>query len=246
LNIVAHRDKHSRSTDDESILVVNEDRTVTLMDLEGNVRWRRKHDDAGPARPTTGVGMRSAELLGIVDGYGTSTNFLYRVADGTIAGSTGCKGCGEAQSNLNHGVDVDPAGNLVVSDRDNTRLTWWSGDGFEPLMRDSAQVKLDMPGLEVCNVSFLGRYAAVPCLNSKIVFLGPDENHPSGYQIVSVAQMPKELVDAGIDGIHDAVLTNDGRYVVVAVWERHREQRQIPTLTAFRIHWGDIPLPIAN
>jgi hypothetical protein len=95
-----------------------------------------------------------------------------------------------------------------------------------------------MEGLQVCNASFFGEYAVVPCLNSTLAFLGPDKGHPSGYAVISLAEMPQELIDAGLDGIHDAELTGDGRYVIVAVWERHPEKRQLPTLTAFKINWG--------
>lgn len=239
MNIFFTHDDSSGTGSNERILVVNQDRTFTLMDLDGKQILRKRHDEQAPEQPTTGVGLKSRAFIGVVDGYATSLNFLFSASDGAIVGCTGRKGSGDGESNQNHGVDVDPNGDLVICDRKNTRLTWWRGEDFQPLYVGGAQKKLMMPGLQVCNASFLGEYAAVPCLNSTLAFLGPDADHPSGYKVISVAQMPQELIDAGLDGIHDAELTADGRYVVVAVWERHPETRQLPTLTAFRINWGE-------
>jgi hypothetical protein len=223
----------------ERILIVNQDRTVTLLDLEGNEIWRQRHDENAPGQPTTGAGLKSQPLIGVVDGYATSLNFIFDAADGSIVGCTGRNGTGDGELNQNHGVDIDPQGDLVVCDRKNTRLTWWRGEDFQPLQVGGSQKKLVMNGLQVCNVSFLGDYAVVPCLNSSLAFLGPDKSHPSGYKIISVIEMPQQLIDAGLDGVHDSELTTDGRYMIVAVWERHPESRQLPTLTAFKINWGE-------
>jgi hypothetical protein len=239
MNIFFAHDGKGGIGGNERILIVNQDRTISLLDLDGRQIWCKRHDGRAPDQPTTGVGLKSKPVIGVVDGYATSLNFLFDAADGTIVGCTGRKGSGDGELNQNHGVDVDRNGDLVVCDRKNTRLTWWRGEDFQPQYVGRAQKKLDMPGLEVCNASFLGNFAVVPCLNSTLAFLGPDADHSSGYKVISLARMPQELIDAGLDGIHDAELTADGRYVIVAVWERHPERRQLPTLTAFRINWGE-------
>lgn len=238
LNIT--RVQHANGSDsDEHIVVVNNEGAILLADLEGQVRWIYQDISRGPQRPTFGVATIS-DVVGVVDGYGTNANYCFRKSDGQLLSLSGSRGGGTGQSNTNHGLAIDPQGNFVVADRGNRRLTWWSPEDFTPILIDGAQRSLKMPELDVCNVTFFGSHAAVPCLNQKIAFLGPDSCHVSGYQIISVVEMPADLVEAGIDGIHDAEFTSDGRYLIVAVWERHRCERQIPTLTAFKVNWSEL------
>jgi hypothetical protein len=245
MNISCRRND-DRSEVEELLTIVNNDGTVILADLEGKVFWRQFRTEAGPKAPTTAVATASGSTIGVVDGYGTNSNFVYSGSTGQIFKVTGSEGSRDGQSLTNHGVDLDPDGNFVVADRGNTRLTWWSADTFEPIMISGTQKKLEMPGLEVCNVSFLDRFAVVPCLNSRLAFLAPDHDALSGYKIASVISMPSALIAAGIDGIHDAEFTADGRYVIVSVWERNRGNRRIPTLTAFKLNWPQLEDAINN
>jgi hypothetical protein len=225
--------------DDQTILLVNNDGSVLLAELDGKVRWRRTSPDDESMKPTAAVAAVDAGTIGLVDGYGTNRNYLCSYTTGEILGTTGGKGAGDGLSMTNHSVDLDLAEDFVVADRGNSRLTWWTTDTFEPLLVNGAQKQLALPGLQVCSVSFLGSRAVAACLNSRLAFLGPDPNHPSGLKVTAVIEMPPELIAAGIDGIHDAEFTADGRYLIVAVWERHRAERQNPTLTAFRLRWRD-------
>jgi hypothetical protein len=225
------------SAGEEQLLIVNNDGTIILADLDGNVRWQLSLNDDGPLKPTAAVAATRSASFGVVDGYGNNANFVYSSWSGEIVAVTGAKGSGDGQSSTNHGVDVDPDGNFVVADRGNTRLTWWTADTFEPIVTRGLQRRLDMPELQVCGVSFLENRAVVACLNSKLAFLAPDEHGAAGYKVVAVFELPEALIAAGIDGVHDAEFTPDGRYVVVAVWERRRAERQIPTLTAFKLNW---------
>ena len=241
------RERQIDGTDEEEhLVIVNNDGTIILAGLDGRVHWKRSISADGLHTITCAVAAANAPTIGVVDGYGTYSNFVCSKLSGEILGMTGSKGSGDNQSSTNHGVDLDPDGDFVVADRGNRRLTWWSADTFEPIMIRGTQKKLDMPGLEVCNVSFLGRYAVVPCLNSKLAFLAPDEHTQSGYKVASVIDMPEGLVAAGIDGIHDADFTPDGRYVIVSVWERKRTERQIPTITAFRLNWPELEMAMGT
>jgi DNA-binding beta-propeller fold protein YncE len=219
---------------DEGLLIVNVEGTVSLLDLDGNVFWTRSLSNDGSMKPTSAAIDRNSGIVGVVDGYGTNTNLILESAHGEIICRTGAKGDGDGQSTTNHGIDVDPDGYFVVADRGNTRLTWWHSDTFEPVLVDGRQRKVDMPGLQVCSLSFFMDWAVVPCLNSKLAFLQRDIATSTDYKIVAVVQIPEELIQIGIDGIHDAAFTPDGRYIIVGVWERRRAERQLPTLTAFR------------
>jgi hypothetical protein len=224
----------------EGLLIVNAEGTVSFMDLDGNVTWTRSLNTDGSTKPTSAAAAaRDAAIVGVVDGYGTSTNLVLETAQGEPIGRTGSKGNGDGQSTTNHGIDVDPDGYFVVADRGNTRLTWWHSDTFEPVLVDGRQRTLDMAGLQVCSLSFYKEWAVVPCLNSKLVFLKRDPAITPGYKLVAVLQIPDELIQIGIDGIHDAGFTPDGRYIIVGVWERRRTERQLPTLTAFRFELVD-------
>lgn len=221
----------------ELMTVVNNDGTIVVADLDCREIWRHSLSADGPQAPTSAVASKDADLMGVVDGYATNVNYIYSTSSGRLVKSTGSEGSGDGQSKTNHGIDIDPDGRLVIADRGNTRLTWWTADGFEPLVKNGRHVTLEMPDLQVCNTSFLGRHAVVPCLNSKLAFIAPDPSAASGYRVVAAITMPPQLVAAGIDGIHDAEFTPDGRFVIVAVWERRRTERKLPTLTAFRVAW---------
>jgi hypothetical protein len=229
------RCKKSDGSFDELMAIGNNNGTLILADLEGGERWRRDLTADGPQAPTCAVAAIDADAVAVVDGYATNINYQFAKSSGQLLKTTGAQGSGDCESFTNHGVDLDPDGQLVIADRGNTRLTWWSADSLEPIVKKNRQVILDMPGLEVCNTSFLGQHAVIACLNSKLAFLAPDEDSTSGYRVEAVITMPPELIAAGIDGIHDAEFTPDGRYVVVAVWERRRTERRIPTLTVFRV-----------
>jgi hypothetical protein len=238
-----------RNTDglvEELMAIVNNDGTIILADLDGRERWRHAPSPDGPKAPTSAVAAIDADSVAVVDGYATNSNFLFSKLSARIVNKTGSEGCDDGQSKTNHGIDLDPDGHFVIADRGNTRLTWWTAESLVPLMYGQRQVTLDMRGLQVCNTSFLGRYAVVPCLNSKLAFLAPDGGTTSGYRVAAVITMPHELIAAGIDGIHDAEFTPDGRFIIVAVWERHRTERQIPTLTAFRLFWNELHMGNIN
>jgi hypothetical protein len=224
----------------ECMTIVNNDGTIIHADIDGRELWNSSISNFGPKAPTCAAVDPHGEIVAVVDGYGTNKNYVYSGLTGKIEKTTGEEGDGDGQSRTNHGITLEPNGNFVVADRGNERLTWWSEDDLRPLIKDGSQVALNLPDLQVCNISFYGECAVVPCLNSKLAFLAPDGAAPCGYKLVAVVTMPSFLIAAGIDGIHDAEFSQDGRYLIVSVWERHRSERQIPTLTAFRITWPEL------
>lgn len=220
---------------EECIVITNNDGTLILANIDGEEIWQRSLIGSGPTAPTAASMSRSGEVIGVVDGYGTSHNFLVRAADGEIFSTSGAKGSNDCQSFTNHGIDLCPDGSFVVADRGNRRLTWWNGETLEPISVNGQQRKLDLPGLEICGIAFFERFAVVPCLNSALTFLAADAADAPGWRLLGSVSMPKELRDAGIDGIHDAEFTADGRYIVIGVWERHRTLRRLPILIGFRV-----------
>ena len=212
---------------DERLLLVYNTHKVILCDLDGNIdkehTFEAQHKHLKKA--SDGHYSPHSKHLGIYDGY--ATNILHEIDfDGSDTGKKhGSKGNGLNKTNTAHGVGLDSAGNYVIADRGNKRLVWRKPD-FSPLLSKkdpSKQIQLATPGLEVCNVQFKDDYAVLPCLNSKIAFLTKSDSEESGYKIDSYFTMPKHLVKQGFDGIHDVNFSVDGKYLIVAVWQRNRK-----------------------
>jgi DNA-binding beta-propeller fold protein YncE len=78
-------------------------------------------------RPTNLAVAPSGDLY-ITDGYGNCKVHRYS-ADGTLLQSWGTPGAGPGQFYLPHGVRVTGDGRVVVADRENDRLQFFSPDG---------------------------------------------------------------------------------------------------------------------
>ncbi|MBM81551.1 MAG: hypothetical protein CMJ78_13310 [Planctomycetaceae bacterium] len=64
----------------------------------------------------------------ISDGYGNCC--IHRFSPtGELLNSWGEPGEGDSQFQIPHGIGVDSSGNVVVADRENSRLQWFTGDG---------------------------------------------------------------------------------------------------------------------
>ena len=221
LNIVKTHDGEER------LLIVYNKQQVILCDLDGRIdvehTFKVRHKEI--QKGSDGHKSPHSEHLGVYDGY--ATNILHELnLDGSKTGhSHGEKGTGLDHTNTAHGMGVDPNGNLVIADRGNKRLVWRQPD-LKPLLskkNPEKHVQLATPGLEVCNVQFQKDYAVLPCLNSRIAFLKKSDKEECGYELESSFAMPRDLVKQGFDGIHDANFSIDGKYVIVAVWQRNRK-----------------------
>jgi hypothetical protein len=216
---------------EERLLLVYNKQRVILCDLDGNVDkvgFAVKHKHFGKA--TDGHRAKGTKGVGVFDGYKSNKFLELALHDGTLTGKTsGGRGNGDGKTSTAHGVGIDPAGQFVVADRGNQRLTWWKND-LTPLIVDGTQKQLPMKGFEVCNVAFQGEVAIVPALNARLAIIGPDKTAAIGFRILSSLIIPKEYVAKGYDGVHDANFTPDLKYIVVAVWQRSR--KIAPTLFA--------------
>ena len=206
------------------VLVYNKNR-VRLCGLDGQGGWGVSQKVFRKA--TDGNLSPKGKSLAVYDGY--ASNLLYGLDLKTGAINNKLKsgrGNGDAKTNTAHGIGVDPEGNYVIADRSNKRLVWRNPDLTPLMVKDLSgkmkQKQLAMPGLEVCNVAFKGKYAVVPCLNASIAIIGPNPEKPGHYKILSKFKMPKKYIDLGYDGIHDANFTNDLKYIVVSTWQRKR------------------------
>ena len=212
---------------DERLLVVYNKQQVILCDLDGRIdiehTFKVRHKEM--KKGSDGHMSPHSQHVGVYDGY--ATNKLHELnLDGTKSGhSHGQKGKGLDHTNTAHGIGLDPFGNYVIADRGNKRLVWRTPD-FKPLLskkNPEKHVQLATPGLEVCNVQFQKDYAVLPCLNSRIAFLKKSEKEECGYELESSFAMPKDLIKQGFDGIHDVNFSVDGKYLIVAVWQRNRK-----------------------
>ena len=83
---------------------------------------------AGPFNHPTNLAAGSDGDLFIADGYGNAR--IHRFSPtGELLHSWGEPGSGPGQFNVPHGICVDHQGRVIVADRENSRLQWFSRDG---------------------------------------------------------------------------------------------------------------------
>lgn len=83
---------------------------------------------AGPFNLPTNVALGSAGELYVADGYGNARVHKFSAA-GELLVSWGQPGTGPGQFQVPHGVGVDVLGRVVVADRENSRLQFFSPNG---------------------------------------------------------------------------------------------------------------------
>ena len=83
---------------------------------------------AGPFHYPTNVALAADGSLFISDGYGNARIHRFS-ADGVCLLSWGEPGGGPGEFRLPHGIAVGPDGSVVVADRENSRLQFFSPDG---------------------------------------------------------------------------------------------------------------------
>lgn len=218
----------------EWILLVNNDGRVIHTDLDGTLASGREFHWAvgdrpyeGRYRPTDATASPDAPTVVVADGYGSNKAHLRRKKDGGATGVVwGSHGKGDGQFRTNHGVGYDARRNLFLfADRENSRLVYYTLD-HKPHYLGKKLHQVALPGYRPCNVSFWDKHVVVPALNARVAILGPDN------KVVSSLDMPDELKKAGVDGIHDAVLTSDGKHLIIGVWQAGG--RPAGTLTLWR------------
>ncbi len=189
----------------------------------------RPYEDA--YKPTSAIGISTGKHVFVSDGYGSSRVHLRRKDNGALLGKTfASKGTGDNQFRTPHGMNYDPVRKLLLfADRSNQRLVYYNLDMSPHYREEGGKKVLDqiiMKGYSPCNVRFHKEVIVVPCLNARVAFV-----KRSG-EIISTMKIPKDYIEAGLDGIHDADISPDGETLVIGVWQR--KGRPSGTLTRWK------------
>ncbi len=93
-----------------------------------NLDYRTIQRAAAPFNLPTNLALGPDGSLYISDGYGNCRIHKFS-ADGVLLRSWGAAGDGPGQFQIPHGIGVDTGGQVVVADRENSRLQWFTQDG---------------------------------------------------------------------------------------------------------------------
>jgi len=83
---------------------------------------------AGPFNFPTNLAVAPSGELYVTDGYGNARVHRFS-ADGQLIASWGEPGAGPGEFHVPHGIAIDTDGNVVIADRENSRLQWFSPTG---------------------------------------------------------------------------------------------------------------------
>ncbi|MFK5920567.1 MAG: hypothetical protein QM496_00185 [Verrucomicrobiota bacterium] len=198
----------------------------------GDFLWTQNdHPYPEAYKPTSAVGIATGGNVFVSDGYGSSRVHLRRKNSGALLGKNfASKGKGANQFRTPHGVNYDPVRKLLLfADRSNQRLVYYNLDMSPHYREEGGKKMLDqivLKGYSPCNVRFHKDVIVVPCLNARVAFVKRNG------EIVSTLKMPKDYIEAGLDGIHDADISPDGESLVIGVWQR--KGRPSGTLTRWK------------
>lgn len=81
-----------------------------------------------PFRHPTNLAIAAYGGLFVTDGYGNARVHHF-AADGTLRASWGQPGTGPGEFQIPHGIAIDGRGRVIVADRENSRLQFFSQDG---------------------------------------------------------------------------------------------------------------------
>ncbi len=117
--------------------------------IQGN-DYRTIRQGGPPFNQPTNVALNAQGEIFVSDGYGNARVHRFS-AEGTLLRSWGEPGTKAGQFNLPHGIAIDRLGRVIVADRENSRLQFFSQDGaFLDEWRDvlrPMQVLSDADGL---------------------------------------------------------------------------------------------------
>lgn len=122
-----------------------------------SIDYRTIQRVAGPFNYPCNLAVGPNGNLYVADGYGNARVHHFS-KDGTLLGSWGEPGDGQAQFHVVHGIAVDSEGVVYVADRENSRIQLFSEDGkYAGVWTDVArpcEIFIDKVG--VCYVAELG------------------------------------------------------------------------------------------
>ena len=93
-----------------------------------NANYRTIKHPGPPFNLPTNLALAPDGSMYVSDGYGNCC--IHRFSpDGDLLNSWGLPGDGPGEFQIPHGIGVDQSGTVVVADRENSRLQWFSPDG---------------------------------------------------------------------------------------------------------------------
>lgn len=203
----------------------NNQQKLVKTTLDGVVVWQVKgnfgQNASLPYRPTWHAAPPDSNFTYVCDGYGSSNVYVF-TTDGKWTGRTfGGKGGRDEHGkfNINHGCTYDSRipgeHKIVVSDRVNSRLEWYTYDPASPDVFDySSTVDLTLsigPKSLPCNVRMY------PAQDGRAVMAdlsGPVAVMDRHNTVISVVNVSVLIGDLGHKNPHDAVFLANGDMVV--------------------------------
>jgi hypothetical protein len=175
------------------------------------------YKDAGGFVPTF-VALPSTGDFYVTDGYGQS--YIHRYAgDGTYLQSWGGRGKEPGKLNCPHGIWADTRGGgettLVVADRANVRLQWFTLDGkFIKMVTDELRhpCMFDQRGTDLLVPDLKGRVSLFDKDNKLITHLG---DNPNKSQWANNGVKPADLTPGAFCTPHSARFDSEGNIFVV-------------------------------
>lgn len=215
----------------------NNQATVMKTTLEGKIVWKSDFTDiwknnktVWPYKPTDAVVVPNTNTLLVADGYGQSwVHKLDKRTGEYLNASFGGKGNTSSDPirfNTPHGINLDPQGNFIVSDRSNNRLVTVDQDGHYKTSSLTTKVAgVSLP----CNVDFMkasaidggGMLALVPSLgksyhpylNGSVAIYNTSAPSPNPDPI-SVIEVARWIGHLGHQHPHDAIFLPSGDMVI--------------------------------
>ncbi len=90
--------------------------------------YRTIRRPAPPFNLPTNLALAPDDTMYVSDGYGNCCLHKFS-ANGKLSHSWGAAGDGTGEFQIPHGIGVDHLGRVVVADRENSRLQWFTADG---------------------------------------------------------------------------------------------------------------------
>jgi len=223
------------------VAVYKKVRSIAKLDLFGERVWRRgapleagiyaagedqiEHADGGKSRDRfhpTNIAFHPDGGFYVADGYGSYHIHKFD-RDGNWELAFGGLGSDEGKFRLPHGLWVDDRNSqqptLVVSDRVNARLQWFTLDGQQLRTRDGFLLPAnnDVWGELMVVPDLVGRVTLLDSQNQVLAHLGDDSIRMSSDKESMIRSDPSKWQPGKFIHPHDACFDSEGN-IIVAEW----------------------------
>lgn len=208
-----HGLSYAEEADGQGVLYhANNHGTIHKTTLEGEVLWTCKWPSLmGNYKPTDTAVLPGGKRVFVADGYGSNMIHTLNTADGVYAGkSWGGTGKREGELSCPHAIAYDPRRELLlVCDRSNRRLVYYTPDGFLHSIVEEPRMKAP------CNTDFRGDLMLVPNLDGPTLIFDRDN------RVVAVIEVAETLGGQGFKHPHDAIWLASGD-LAICTWNPGR------------------------